>query len=36
MTPDEFAEWLEGLYTPCTLTDELKEEIIDNYNSTLQ
>ena len=29
----EVLNWLEGLYTPVTLTDELKQEIIDEVNN---
>lgn len=32
MTPDEFVEWVENL-TLQTLTDDLKRDIIDNFNS---
>lgn len=32
MTPDEFVEWVENLALQ-TLTDELKRDIIDNFNS---
>lgn len=33
MTPDEFVEWIESLEIQ-TLTDELKQEIIDNFWDT--
>jgi hypothetical protein len=32
MTPEEFIEWVENLPLQ-TLTDELKQDIIDNFNS---
>ena len=33
MTREEFIEWIEGLELQ-TLTDELKQDIIENFEST--
>ena len=30
---DEVLHWLDGLHTPVTLTDELKQEILDEVNN---
>ena len=35
MTEEEFYDWMEGLDTPQTFTDDLKQDIIDNVDNLI-
>ena len=36
MTEEEFYDWMEGLDTPQTFTDDLKQDIIDNVDNLIK
>jgi len=35
MTDEQFIDWMEGLETPQVFTDDLKEDILDNFQEVI-
>ena len=35
MTDDEFIDWMENLETPQVFTDDLRDDILDNFQEVI-